>query len=1011
MKNDYSLRPLILAAVLWASSIGSVLAQSGHPVSGKVTSETGDAMPGVNIVVKGTTRGTVSDVNGEFRLDNLVPEDILVLSFIGYQQEEITVGTQERIAIQLIPDLQTLTEVVVVGYGTQRKLETTGAIASVKSDEITQLPVSNVAQGLQARVAGVQINQNTGAPGGNISVRVRGTNSINGTSEPLYVIDGIQVSNGGGINDVNPLATINPGDIESVEVLKDASATAIYGARGANGVVLITTKRGKSGTTLVNVESYYGVQQNTRTLDVLNAAEFAQLENDVYKTQLYPDPAAEGEGVDWQDLIFRDAPIQNHQISITGGSEKTQLAISGNYFDQEGIIINSSFKRYSFRITADHRISERFKVGGSFMGSRNLNNGAITGSTTIGDAPVVTNSVLGAAIGAPPTLKPYREDGTLYPFGEQFGGRYREVTNPLGIASITNKTTISRILANVYGDVKLSRGLNYRASFNLDRQDNDRNYYSPISIIAIGDRNATSGAAEKGNAATDVLLHESILTYETKLLELHSFKFTGVFGTQSSAYSSYTVYGNGFPNDVTTNEALQLAQTVTTQSYRSKERLDSYMARINYGFKDRYFLDLTMRADGSSKFGMNYKYGYFPAASAAWRVIEEPFMTNQEFLTDLKLRASYGLTGNAGGIDPYRSLSLMAIGSNYHLNHALSKGISPSAISNPNLRWEKSTQTNIGLDVSAFDDRVNLTVDVYSKTTQDLLYDKALPYSSGYPFITTNLGEIRNRGVEVSASAYIIDKEVKWRVNANLSANRNEVVSIDGGTTDERFMTTYTLLKVGEPLGVFKTYVFDGIYQTGETIIPGQDGRIGGHKVKDLTGDGIINSRDQIITGNPNPDFIFGLSSSLTWRNLDLNIFMSGSYGNDIYNAARISFENGLGQRNALQGMVNRWTENNPSNEYASPLQGGRLPITDRYVEDGSYLRCRNITLGYTLPSIKYVSKSRFYLSANNLFTITNYSGFDPEVNTFAGSNTTIGVDNLVYPSARTFIAGLQVTF
>ncbi|MBA4055258.1 MAG: SusC/RagA family TonB-linked outer membrane protein, partial [Marivirga sp.] len=586
-------------------------------VNGTVTSDDGELLPGVNILVKGTTRGIVSDADGKYTLDNLTPQDILMFSFIGFNTLEVTVGNRTTIDVSLEADIKTLTEVVVVGYGTQRKIESTGAIASVKSEDIVQTPVTNIAQGLQARVAGVQITQNSGAPGGNISVRIRGTNSINGTSEPLYIIDGIQISNSGGINDVSPLSTINPNDIESVEVLKDASATAIYGARGSNGVVLVTTKRGKSGATRVTIDSYYGVQNITKTMDVLNASEFAQLENDVYKSQLYADPAAEGEGVNWQDLIFRAAPIQNHQVSLNGGTEKTQLAASVNYFDQDGIVINSNFKRYSFRMNIDHKISDKVKIGTSILGSNNVNSGITTGSQTVGDAGVVVSSVIGAAIGAPPTLKPYRDDGTIFPFGEQLGGRYREVANPIGLASILNKTSINRVLVNLYGDATLLPGLTYRASFNIDQQNTLNNYYSPISIIATGDRNANSGAAAKNNYNSTVLLHESILTYSKRIANNHSLKFTGVFATQTNNFFNNNISAAGFPNDVTTNEALQLAAVVSASSGRSKDRLDSYMARVNYGFRDKYFLDITARADGSSKFGANNKYGFFPAVAAA----------------------------------------------------------------------------------------------------------------------------------------------------------------------------------------------------------------------------------------------------------------------------------------------------------------------------------------------------------------------------------------------------------
>ncbi|HTF19295.1 MAG TPA: SusC/RagA family TonB-linked outer membrane protein, partial [Chryseolinea sp.] len=540
-------------------------------------------------------------------------------------------------------------------------------------------------------------------------------------------------------------------------------------------------------------------------------------------------------------------------------------------------------------------------------------------------------------------------------------------------------------------------------------------YYSPRSIIATKDQNATSGSAQKENKNSFVLLHESILTYSKMIAEKHSLKFTGVFATQVSDYDRNTINGNGFPNDATTNEALQIANTVSTSSERTKERLDSYLGRINYGFKDKYFLDVTARVDGSSKFGANHKYGFFPAVSGAWRIIDEGFMQGATFLSDLKLRASYGLTGNAGAIDPYKALSLQttAAASDYQFNHAYSKGINPAGISNPDLRWEKSLQTNIGLDVSFLDDRFNFTVDVYKKTTKDLLYEMTLPLSSGYSVgMLSNLGGIENKGIELSLGARLIDRgDFKWSANINYSANRNEVTDIDGGTTLERFITTYTILKVGEPLGLFKTYLFDGIYQTGETIVPGSDGRTGGTKVLDYNGDGQITSADQVITGDPNPKFIAGLSTNLSYKNFDLGIFLSATYGNDIYNVSRASFENPLGQRNLLVGVVDHWTPDNPNNEYASPLQGGRLPITDRFVEDGSYMRCRNITLGYRLPAIKGINSARIYVSTNNLFTITNYSGYDPEVNTYAGSNTSIGIDNLVYPSARSVLGGIQITF
>jgi TonB-linked SusC/RagA family outer membrane protein len=1010
MKKLFTRSTYFMVTMAMLLSWSDLCAQT-FAVKGKIMSETGDPLPGVNVLVKGTSKGSVTDSDGQYALDNVTATDILVISFIGYNTEEIVVGGRTSIDVNLTPDVQTLSEVVVVGYGTQRKVETTGAIASVKAEDIIQTPVTNVAQGLQARMAGVQITQNSSAPGGNISVRVRGTNSINGTSEPLYIVDGIQISNSGGVNEVSPLSTINPSDIESVEVLKDASATAIYGSRGANGVVLITTKRGQSGSTRVMYDGYYGVQEVTKTIDVLSASEFAQLENEIYKSAIYADPAAEGQGVNYQDLIFRKAPIQNHQLSISGGNDKTQLALSTNYFNQDGIIINSNFTRYSLRLNLDHRISDRIKFGTSILGSYSINKGITTGSTDI-DAGAILNSIVGAAIGAPPTLQPYRADGTIYPFGEQRDGRYREVTNPLGLAEILNRTAVKRTLVNLYGEAKLLEGLTYRASFNVDLQSNLNDYYSPLYIISKNDLNANSGTGSKMNSNNTVLLHESILTYSKTFSEQHSLKFTGVFATQSNLYNMNRINANGFPNDATKNEALQLAANRTVSSSRSSERLDSYMGRVNYGFKDKYFVDFTARVDGSSKFGANHKYGFFPAVAAGWRIIEESFMQKVSVFSDLKLRGSYGLTGNSGALSAYQSLATVSSsGSDYQFDHVYTTGINPDRIANPDLRWEKSTQLNIGLDISVLENRLNFTADVYKKNTKDLLYVKSLPLSSGYSSITGNYAELENKGLELAVNARVLDAAVQWNVSANATFNRNKVLDLDGGTTTERFVTNYTILRVGSPLGLFKTYLYDGVYQTGEAFLPGSDGRTGGPKVKDFSGDGTITAADQVLTGNPNPDFIFGFSSNLRYKNFDFSIFLSGSYGNDIYNLSRYSFENPLGQRNLLKETANHWTADNPNNEYVGGYPGGRLPISDRFVEDGSYLRCKNISLGYTLPEIKGINRARIYISANNLFTVTNYSGFDPEVNSFGGSNTAIGVDNLVYPAAKTFLGGVQITF
>ncbi|AQG81972.1 SusC/RagA family TonB-linked outer membrane protein [Spirosoma montaniterrae] len=1002
-------------SVLWLLlAVGNqALAQSPtRAVSGRVTGQTGDGLPGVNIVVKGTQKGTTTNTNGQYSLAEVPAGATLTFSSIGFVAQDIAVGNRTTLDVSLSADDRSLSEVIVVGYGTQRKIETTGSIASIKSDELLQLPVANVTQGIQSRVAGVQITQNSSAPGGGASVRIRGTNSINGTSEPLYVLDGVQIAVGldQNANNQNPLSNINPNDIESVEVLKDASSTAIYGARGANGVILITTKRGKAGTSRVSYDAYYGTQQVNKTLDVLNSTQFAALENEIFKTSVFPDPNNPGPNTDWQNLIFRRAPIQNHQLTVTGGTEKTQVAFSLNYFDQSGIIINSRFRRYSLRTNVDHRVNNWLKVGTSLLLSNSVNNRTQTANTSI-DGPAVTASILGAALAAPPTLVPYREDGSVWPFGDQFSARYREAANPVGLAQILDRITNNTLLANFYADLNLAKGLTYRASFNVTQFNNLGDFYSPKSIVNLADQ-ALAGSAQKNNQYGRSLLHESILTYATSFNAIHSLKFTGVFASLKNEGSNNNISGTQFPNDATANEAIALSTNRNVSSGRSESRLDSYLGRVNYGFRDKYFVDVTARYDGASQFGAENKYGFFPAVAAAWRVIEEPFLKGATWLSDLKLRGSYGQTGNAGAIGPYQSLALVGSGGNnaYAFNHVYTTGIAPTGIPNSELQWERSTQANLGLDLGLFNNRLNVVVDVYNKRTDNLLFVRQLPPSSGYTTITGNFATIQNRGIEMAVSGRVLDGPVKLNVSANATINRNKLLALND-LLQNFAVNNYGVLQVGQPIGVFRTYVFDGNYQTGESILPGSGSRLGGPKVRDLNGDGQISVADQTITGDPNPRLIYGFSANLSYKNFDFSTFFAGVRGNQIYNLIRYTLENPSGGRNLLAGVANRWTPTNPNNEFASVLQGGRLPISDRFLEDGSFLRCKNITLGYRLPAIKGLQAVRVYVSTNNPFTFTNYSGFDPEVNSFGNSNTQIGVDNLVYPIARSYIAGLQVSF
>jgi len=993
------------------SPLNPALQLAETTVTGRITDEKGEPLPGVNIAVKGTSRGT--SANGEGRYSLVVnPTDVLIFSFIGFQKKEVSVDNRTVIDVSLTAENTSLDEVVVVGYGTQRKIETTGSIASIKAAELLQTPVANVAQGLQARVAGMQITQNSGAPGGNVSVRIRGTNSINGSSEPLYVIDGIQIANGGGVSDVSPLSQINPNDIESIDVLKDASSTAIYGSRAANGVVLITTKRGKDGLTRVSYDGYAGVQQVNKTIDVLNARQFAALENEVYKRPIYANPTSLGDGFDWQKLIFRQARMQSHQLSVTGGNQKTQLAVSLNYFNQDGIVRNSNFTRYSLRSNLDHTISKRVRIGTSLYYGYTVNNGVTVGGIS-SDVTSSRGGVLGAAVAAPPTLVPYREDGTIFPFQDQMNGQYQEVTNPLNFITPLNQQSAQRLLVNAYIDFTLLKGLTYRASFNADVGSTLGEFYSPLSLLSKSQLASGGGTASNTNTYGRTLLHESIFTYRTRLAERHTLAATVVLASQAEVGQVNSQSARNFPNDVTQNNAIQLAVDRTVSSNKSKSRLDSYLGRVNYGYRDRYFLDLTARVDGATKFGENNKYGFFPAIAGAWRIVEEPFMKSLPVISDLKLRGSWGITGNAGAIGPYQSLATVsASGLTYNFNHNTVNGINPGSIPNPNLRWEKSTQIDIGLDISLFKNRLSVVADYYSKQTDDLLFQKALPQSSGYSAITGNYGSIRNRGVELALSGRIVPgsgRALQWDASANITVNQNEVLALDG-VLQELPRSEFALLKIGYPMGLYRTYLFDGITQTGESILPGYDGRVGGPKVKDVNGDGKISAADQMIVGNAQPKYLFGVSSSWRFRGFDLSLFLQGVQGISLLNLFRYTFETPLGQQNLLAGTANRWSPTNPNNEYALGFQGGRLPLSDRYVENASFVRLKNVTLGYTLPKLRGINQMRVYVSANNALTFTNYTGFDPEVNNF-GNSTTLFIDNGTYPIARSYLGGLQVSF
>jgi TonB-linked SusC/RagA family outer membrane protein len=1028
----------LLVALL---SILAVTAQT-KTIKGTIIDESGQPVAGATVRVKGDQQATTSGDDGVYTLTNVKPGARIIVSYTGFEQQEIATTGNAYEKVQLKKLNSTLDDVVVVGYGSRKKSEVTGAITSVKASDLLQTPVANLAQGLQGRVAGLQITQNNAAPGGSISVRLRGTNSINGSSEPLYIIDGVQIQNntapgvsgpptlgnissvGGNSNTVSSLSFLNPNDIESIEVLKDASAAAIYGSQAANGVIIITTKRGKAGTSSVSYDGYYGVQDITKTIPMLNASQFAKIENEIYNTNRFAQPDSFGVGTNWQDVLFRTAPIQSHQVTFSGGTDKTQALLSLNYFGQEGIVVNSKFDRFSARLNLDHQVKKWLKIGMNTTLTRSINNRVQTGSVN-NDGGGLTQSLIGAALSAPPTLKPYNTDGSVYAWRDQpYGSFYGELRNPVLGLQTMDVTRTNTVLSNVYLDFFILKGLKYRINLSANTNNSLNDYYFPTAAFSNGEISLAGGLGGYGmkyNSNSMRLMHESILTYDKTFNDDHVFKFTGVFSTLENNNNYNYMIGYGFINDATTNEALQLAKNFSINTGRTKDDLISYLGRINYNFKGKYFLDLTARVDGSSKFGANNKYGFFPAASAAWNIKREDFLSDVRSISNLKLRASIGKTGNQAAIDPYQSLATVAAGNDYIFNNTLSKAILPTGVPNPDLRWETSVQSDIGLEADLFDSRVNFVADFYLKKTTDLIYKKSLPLSSGYETVTGNFASIENKGIELSLGGDIIrNNEVRWSVNTNFTFNRNKLLRLSDDTTMESAINNFNILRVGSPLGLFKTYVYDGLMQTGETVIPGQpvtNPRPGTQKVKDIAGgpdgkpDGKITDADRVITGNANPKFVYGFSTNVKYKNFDFAVFFSGVYGNKLFNLARWSLENPVGGRNLVAGAANRWGTTNNTADYqiATGSQGGRLPLSDRYLEDGSFLRCKNISLGYTFK-VKGVSNLRAYVSANNLFTVTSYTGFDPEVGSFGNSNTQFGVDNIVYPASRSLLFGVQVT-
>ncbi|CAN5217316.1 TonB-dependent receptor [soil metagenome] len=993
-------------------------------ISGRVTGETGEGLPGVSVVVKGSPRGTTSDAQGRYQLNIPNGSATLVFSFVGYVTQEQAVNNKSVVDVQLVPDNKSLNEVVVVGYGQVKKSDLTGAVATVPVDEIRKVAVTSLDQALQGRAAGVQITQNSGAPGGTTSIRIRGGNSIQGDNEPLYVIDGIPFKNDGASSggNFNVLSTLNPSDIESISVLKDASSTAIYGSRGSNGVVIITTKRGKAGKSTITLDAYYGVQTVRRKYPLLNGREYAQFVNDANTNEGRPavytqaQVDAFGVGTDWQDEIFQQAPIQNYQLSFSGGDEKTQYAIGGGYFKQGGLIVNSDFDRYSFRINLDRKLTSKIKIGNSLTVNRTVTNQARSDGD-LGSAGLVTI----AALQFPPILPVRNPDGTYLltdpalPF---------TADNPVALARDNkNRNTAYRIFGSVFGDYQIIDGLNLRVSLGMDGILQKQDSYLPRSVSS---GLAQGGSASIFNSQSMTWLNENLLTYTRTFNSIHNVTALLGYTQQANRTENSTASARNFVNDNLGSSNLASGSVpLTPSSGTGTWGLQSYLARINYGYKDKYLLTASFRSDGSSRFGANKQYGYFPSGAIAWRVSEEAFLKNNRVINDLKLRATYGSTGNQDGVGNYPAYSLLAT-QNYVFGNTVSTGLGPNQIANPDLSWETTTQADLGVDVGFLNNRITLTADVYLKRTKDLLLNVTVPSTSGFASAIKNLGKVENKGVELSISSRNIDGAFKWSTDFNFALNRNKVLDIGG--TPQIFAGNVAnigqglnsgIIRVGEPLGSFFGYVTNGLYQTADELTALADPQArkpGDRKYLDLNGDKKIDDNDRTIIGRAQPKFLGGISNTFSYKGVELTAFFQGVYGNNILNANRYELEYLNATTNQDRDVLNRWTPTNTNTDM--PRASTTRPanrVSTRQIEDGSYLRLKNIQLAYNLPasvlnSLK-IQSVRVYVTAQNYLTWTSYSGYDPEVNRFGQDSRSQGFDYASYPSAKTILFGLNVGF
>ena len=997
-------------------------------ITGTVTDGNRNLLPGVNVVVTGTTIGTITDGGGKYRIEAPQGSRSLTFSFVGMVTQEVPIGSSNQINISLTESAIDLEEVVVIGYGSVRKSDLTGSVSSIKANALQETPITSIDQGLVGRAAGVMVTQTSGMPGAIASIRVRGTSSLQGGNEPLYVIDGFPIYNGtgfgntGGSTQYSGLSTINPSDIESIEILKDASATSIYGARAANGVILITTKSGQRGTDLVTFDATYGIQSVAKNIPVMNALQFAELANEArlndklapfYSEAEMQQIRQNPEGTNWQDELFRSAPTQNYQLSFSGGDQKMIYSISANYNQQDGIVRNSYFQRYSGKVNLERNILNRLRVGTHSTISYSTANAARTDAGG-------TQGVITAAMKMSPVLPVYEnEELKEYTKVNNTGIPY---PNPVATAEeMVRESRGIRLLADIYGELEIIPDLKAKVSFGTDLFNTKYNTFIPSNIF----ESSGIASATVNGGYTSNWLNENTLTWNKRILTDHQITLLGGITFQKNHYEGFSGSSQNYVNDILKYNSLQAGATYNQPSSSNTEwSLLSYLARANYNLKERYLLSVSARVDGSSRFGKNNKYAFFPAGSVAWRLIEEDFIENLGIFSNLKIRASYGITGNQE-IGLYNSLPTLA-STTYTLGRALVTGFFPNKIPNPNLKWERTSQFNIGLDLSFWKSRFRITTDYYVKKTTDLIYDVGVPFVSGFSTSLQNIGSVQNKGLELAIESDNITGQFQWTTSFNISFNKNKILELGGESykdvgQDEGHLKTGQVhrLIVGKPIGLFYGYVYDGIFQSADELAAGPKSFtnwVGGRRYKDLgsaTGepDGKVDANyDRTVIGDPNPDFYGGMTNTFSYKGFEINLFLQYCYGNDIFNYNAIELELPTGGNNVYADLTDRWSTTNTDGKYPVANTNRSAVFSSAYIEDGSYLKVKTLTLAYIFPgmNLKHITNMKLYVTGQNIFSFTRYRGYDPEVSYRGATNLELGEDYGGYPQAKTYLLGIR---